>query len=89
MIIIDSQGLRSVQAVDTSRRALCIFEFIYFARPDSAINGRLVYQVRQEMGGTLAREHPVDADLVIPVPDSAIPAAKASQTNPVYPLARG
>lgn len=75
LIIINGEGLRSVQAVESKRKALCIFEFIYFARPDSTINGRLVYQVRQELGRHLAREYPVDADLVIPVPDSAIPAA--------------
>ncbi|MBI2854818.1 MAG: amidophosphoribosyltransferase, partial [Chloroflexi bacterium] len=75
LIVVDKDGLRSVKAVRSDRRALCVFEFIYFARPDSVINGRLVYQVRQDMGRHLAREYPVDADLVIPVPDSAIPAA--------------
>jgi amidophosphoribosyltransferase len=89
LIIIDSEGLRSVQAIDTSRRALCIFEFIYFARPDSTINGRLVYQVRQEMGRTLAREHPVEADLVIPVPDSAIPAATGFADESGIPFGEG
>lgn len=89
LIIINSEGLRSVQAIDTTRRALCIFEFIYFARPDSTINGRLVYQVRQEMGRTLAREHPVDADLVIPVPDSAIPAATGYAEESGIPFGEG
>ncbi|TAK23424.1 MAG: amidophosphoribosyltransferase [Chloroflexota bacterium] len=57
------------------RRATCVFEFIYFARPDSVIDGKLVYQVRQEMGRRLAREKPAEADIVIAVPDSATPAA--------------
>jgi amidophosphoribosyltransferase len=89
LIVIDSNGLRSIQAIDITRRALCIFEFIYFARPDSTINGRLVYQVRQEMGRTLAREHPVDADLVIPVPDSAIPAATGFAQEADIPFGEG
>ncbi|GBR77506.1 amidophosphoribosyltransferase [Candidatus Termititenax dinenymphae] len=55
--------------------ALCIFEFVYFARPDSIINGRNVYKVREKFGELLFREHPVDADVVIPVPDSGMPAA--------------
>jgi len=57
------------------RRATCVFEFIYFARPDSLIDGRLVYQARQDMGRQLAREQPAEADLVVAVPDSAVPAA--------------
>src|SRR6185503_17580087 len=57
------------------QRAACSFEHIYFARPDSIVDGKLVYSVREKMGEILAREHPVDADLVISVPDAAIPAA--------------
>jgi amidophosphoribosyltransferase len=56
-------------------RALCVFELIYFARPDSVMDGRLVYSTRQQMGAQLAREHPVDADLVIGIPDSSTAAA--------------
>ena len=89
LIIIDSGGLRSVQAVESRRRAMCIFEFIYFARPDSVIDGRLVYQVRQEMGRHLAREYPVEADLVIPVPDSAIPAATGYAQESGIPFGEG
>lgn len=58
-----------------AKRALCTFEYTYFARPDSQISGRLVYSARERMGALLAAEHPVEADLVIGVPDSAIPAA--------------
>jgi amidophosphoribosyltransferase len=57
------------------KRAFCIFEYVYFARPDSTIAGRSVYDVRKEMGRQLAREHAVKADLVIPVPDSGVCAA--------------
>src|SRR5690606_37814473 len=53
----------------------CLFEYVYFARPDSVVNGRSVYNVRKEMGRRLAREFQVDADVVVPVPDSGVPAA--------------
>ena len=76
ILIIDENGPRSIQ-MDTSdaRKALCIFEYIYFARPDSVIDDTLVYLARERMGAQLFKEHPVDADLVMPVPDSATPAA--------------
>jgi amidophosphoribosyltransferase len=76
IVIIDRNGLRSIQAFpDHHRRAFCIFEYVYFARPDSTIAGRNVYQVRVEMGRQLAREHPIAADIVVPVPDSGNCAA--------------
>jgi amidophosphoribosyltransferase len=62
-------------AAPAPARAGCSFEYIYFARPDSLIDGQLVYATRERMGEELAREHPVDADFVMPVPDSATPAA--------------
>ena len=74
VVIIDSDGLQSYTGAESNRRQLCIFEYIYFARPDSVINGRLLYPARTAMGEGLAREHPVDADLVIGVPDSATAA---------------
>ncbi len=89
LLVINGRGVRSVPAVDSLRRALCIFEFIYFARPDSSINGHLVYQARQEMGRHLAREYPVEADLVIPVPDSAIPAATGYAREAGIPFGEG
>ena len=76
IVIIDRNGLRSIQAFpEQERRAFCIFEYVYFARPDSTIANRNVYKVRVEMGRQLAREHPIEADLVIPVPDSGNCAA--------------
>ena len=77
IVIADEEhGLRSeLVELEGSRPALCIFEFIYFARPDSIMAGRTLHLVRQEMGKHLAMEAPVDADLVIPVPDTGMPAA--------------
>jgi amidophosphoribosyltransferase len=76
IVIINQDGLTSRQAFpEHERRAFCIFEYVYFARPDSTIGNRNVYKVRVEMGRQLAREHPVPADVVIPVPDSGNCAA--------------
>jgi amidophosphoribosyltransferase len=76
ILIINRDGLRSVQShPEHARRAFCIFEYIYFARPDSSIGGRSVHQVRLGLGRQLAREHPCQADLVVPVPDSGNCAA--------------
>ncbi|MCS7191261.1 MAG: amidophosphoribosyltransferase, partial [Fimbriimonadales bacterium] len=75
IVVIDSAGVHSYEGVPSTQEALCMFELIYFARPDSHLYGRLLYEVRRRMGRILAREHPVEADLVIPVPDSGVPAA--------------
>src|SRR5205814_10567340 len=76
IVAINQDGLSSVQAFpEQARRAFCIFEYVYFARPDSTIAGRNVYKVRVEMGRQLARENPVGADIVVPVPDSGNTAA--------------
>ena len=76
IVIINQDGLKSVQAFPAhTRRAFCIFEYVDFARPDSTIADRNVYRVRVEMGRQLARENKIDADLVIPVPDSGNSAA--------------
>ncbi len=72
---IDEHGLRSITGQERARQALCVFEYIYFARPDSVIKNRRLYLARQQMGRQLAQQNPVDADIVIPVPDSAVPAA--------------
>ncbi len=75
LIVIDKHGLKSFRPFAPANPTPCIFEFIYFARPDSTIFGREVYNVRKGFGRQLAREHAVDADVVIPVPDSGVPAA--------------
>ena len=76
IVIIDQNGLRSIDAFPLQRRrALCVFEFVYFARPDSNLAGRNVYETRVAMGRQLAREHPIQGDMVVPVPDSGNYAA--------------
>jgi len=76
IVAINKDGISSVQAFpEHQRRAFCIFEYVYFARPDSTIANRNVYKVRVEMGRQLAREFPISADVVIPVPDSGNCAA--------------
>jgi len=77
VITITESGLDAFRSTQASpdRERLCVFEYVYLARPDSVIAGRLLYEARLEMGRVLAREQPADADLVIAVPDSAIPAA--------------
>lgn len=76
IVIIDDKGLRSVQAFpEHDEHALCIFEYVYFSRPDSNIRNQNVYKVRVEMGRELARENPLSADIVVPIPDSGNCAA--------------
>ena len=75
VVIIDNSGIRSEWPFPSTRSAFCIFEYVYFARPDSTISGVNVSKARVEMGRELARQHPVEADLVIPVPDSGVYAA--------------
>lgn len=88
IVSISANGIESYQE-ETDRKALCIFEYIYFARPDSVINGRLLYPARQAMGAGLADEHPVDADLVMGVPDSATAASVGYSNRADIPLAEG
>jgi amidophosphoribosyltransferase len=76
IVVINENGVNSFQAFpDQKRRAFCIFEYVYFARPDSIIADRNVYRVRVQMGRELARENPIEADVVVPVPDSGNCAA--------------
>lgn len=76
IVIIDDDGLRSIQAFpEQEKRSFCIFEYVYFARPDSNLADQNVYKVRVNMGRELAREIPVDADIVVPIPDSGNCAA--------------
>ena len=75
LIIVSDQGLRSHRPFGDVRPRPCIFEHIYFSRPDSVLDGASVYSVRKAIGAELARENPVEADYVVPVPDSGVPAA--------------
>lgn len=75
MVLIDKEGMKSYHPFGSVNPTPCIFEHIYFARPDSVVFGRQVYGVRKEFGRMLAREHAVEADVVIPIPDSGVPAA--------------
>jgi amidophosphoribosyltransferase len=76
IVIINDDGLRSIEAFpEQEKRSFCIFEYVYFARPDSNLNGRNVYKVRVDMGRELARENPIEADIVVPIPDSGNCAA--------------
>ena len=75
-VVIDEDGVRSIQLFpEHEKRAFCIFEYVYFARPDSTIGGRNVHKVRVEMGRELAREYLIEADMVVPIPDSGNCAA--------------
>ena len=75
VVVISAEGIESLRPFPRQAMRPCIFEYIYFARPDSVVHGRSVYAVRKAMGAELARESPADADLVVPVPDSGVPAA--------------
>ncbi len=89
-LVIDKNGCRSsIWTGSQRRRALCVFELIYFARPDSWVGGHLVHSVRQALGAQLAREHPVDADLVIGIPDSSTTAAVGYARESGIPYSEG
>jgi amidophosphoribosyltransferase len=75
MVVIDAKGIRSVRPFPAAQARPCVFEYVYFARPDSVVNGRSVYDVRKRMGQKLSQESGVPADVVVPVPDSGVPAA--------------
>lgn len=75
MVIIDQDGVQSVRPFPARQARPCIFEYVYFARPDSVVNGKSVYEVRKRMGRRLAQESPAEVDVVVPVPDSGVPAA--------------
>lgn len=75
VVAINADGIRSFRAFPQTEPRPCIFEFVYFARPDSVVGGKSVYNVRKRMGQRLAQECPADVDVIIPVPDSGVPAA--------------
>ncbi|RUU99039.1 amidophosphoribosyltransferase [Mesorhizobium sp. M6A.T.Cr.TU.017.01.1.1] len=75
MVIVTAEGVESLFPFKTQKPRFCIFEYVYFSRPDSSVEGRNVYEVRKKIGAELAIENPVDADIVVPVPDGGTPAA--------------
>ena len=88
-LYIDETGVSSYKPVPRQRDAICIFEYIYFSRPDTLLRNKLLYPVRMAMGAELARQYPVEADLVIGVPDSAIAAAIGYAHQSGIPYAEG
>jgi amidophosphoribosyltransferase len=86
---MSASGLRSIQNDAAKRPALCLFELIYFARPDRLLRGQRLHLVRQRMGAQLAREQPADADIVVGLPDSATPAAIGYARASGIPYAEG
>jgi amidophosphoribosyltransferase len=86
---LDARGVTSFPGRAAPRRALCIFEYVYFARPDSVLEGQVVHQVRQRLGRQLAREAPAEADVVVGVPDSATPAAIGYSLETHLPYTEG
>jgi amidophosphoribosyltransferase len=75
IVVIDEQGVRSIKPFSRTRSRFCVFEYVYFARPDSVMEGKAVYDARKQIGGVLARESGVEADVIVPVPDSGVPSA--------------
>ena len=89
LITIDERGMRSFQAAEPAQPAGCVFEHIYFARPDSILDGQAAWQSRSQLGVELAREHPADADVVIGVPDSATAHAIGYSSESGIPYSEG
>jgi amidophosphoribosyltransferase len=89
LVVIDSSGVHSIRPFPAGERRFCIFEYIYFARPDSRIENRSVYQAREKIGAELAREAGVPADIVVPVPDSGVPAAIGYSAESGIPFGLG
>lgn len=89
MVILDNQGMTSLRFAPPAHHAQCIFEHVYFSRPDSVVFGRSVQTSREMLGRRLAHEHPADADLVVPVPDSGVAAAIGYSDESGIPLKFG
>ncbi len=89
MIVIDAGGPKSYYPFEQTKPGLCLFEFVYFARPDSHMYGKGIHRARHAMGLFLAQEHPVDADVVVPVPESGIPAAQGFSAASGIPYTDG
>ena len=89
IVTIDKEKMKSTKATNLKSSAICIFEYVYFARPDSIVDGVNVYNARFEAGRLLAKEYKVDADIVIGVPDSAIPSAQGYAKESGIPYSEG
>jgi amidophosphoribosyltransferase len=89
IVIIGAGGVRSIKPFTKVPKRLCVFEYIYFARPDSVLEGHSVYDARKRIGRELAREAPVEADIVVPVPDSGVPAALGYASEAGLPFELG
>jgi amidophosphoribosyltransferase len=89
IIVIDDQGVHSIKPFTKQPDRFCIFEYIYFARPDSIVEGTPVYATRKSIGAELARESGVEADVVVPVPDSGVPAAMGYSKESGIPFELG
>jgi amidophosphoribosyltransferase len=89
IVIINDNGVRSIKPFGSNRARFCIFEYVYFARPDSVMEGMPVYAARKRIGAELARESHVDADVVVPVPDSGVPAAMGYASESGVPFELG
>jgi amidophosphoribosyltransferase len=89
IVVIDDRGVHSHKPFPRKKHALCIFEFIYFARPDSFIFGRNVYEIRRALGVQLAKESPAEAEMVVPIPDSGVPATIGYAFESKIPLELG
>ena len=89
MVVIDENGVESIKPFPARAARPCVFEYVYFSRPDSVVHGRSVYDVRKRMGARLAREHGVEADVVVPVPDSGVPASLGYAAESGIPFEMG
>ena len=89
MVVVDHDGLKSLFPFKQQTHRFCVFEYIYFARPDSMVEGRNVYEARKRIGNVLAEESPAIADMVVPVPDSGVPAALGFANSAGIPFELG
>ena len=89
LVVVDKDGMRAQQVLRSPRQALCVFEYIYMARPDSEIGGRLVHEARRRLGRQVAKDHPAEGDVVIPVPDTGWPAAIGYAEESGVPFGEG
>ena len=89
IVVINDQGVHSVKPFGATQGRFCVFEYIYFARPDSIVEGTAVYEARKAIGAELARESPVQADVIVPVPDSGVPSAMGFAAESGLPFELG